>query len=385
MGAFILTSCCCFRATDFKPVKENWLCHLNLDTRLWTCNADSWFLTGEINQLQRSILRPGPDKVITKTSVQVPHFDKIVANGSFQIQIVGNQDREKVDLLGSNLSARQVAIETKGDTLYLYQPTNKITANDITIIRISVRNLKCLTNLGCGNIYGRGVLSNRLTIFSAGAGDIMLMGDMNLAQVKQVGSGKIVVLGANTPSLDISLQNHNALAAVDVCGHVGVRSIINCGKGQVNIIGADTDSLTIAASFSSLTTVIGYANLKKVSAINQSRVYLYWVNSDSTTVYATDKAQVGLAGNTGSLSLVLKNSADFEGQYLRSDSVNVKTNNYSHANVATHNRLFAEARDESSIYYFDSPKDISDFRWGDGIVIPLQHTPCPCPTSPPRR
>lgn len=379
--ALILTSCsCCFQASDINPVKETWLCNINLDTNQWTRYADSWFLTGLPNRLEHSGLKSDPEKAETLMTIKVPDFDKVVINGSFQVQIVGNQEHNSVYILGSNISARQTSVEIRGQTLYIQQPTNRLTAFDKTIVRIGVRNLRCLTNLGCGNVYGRGIQSSNLSITSAGSGNIMLMGNINLTQINQTGMGTVTVMGANTPSLDIQVIGNGG---VNVCGHVGIHAINHRGDGEINILGADTDCLTIFASGCGTTSIVGFANLKKVTAINRSRVYLYWVNSDGTTVTESDDARVGLAGSTKMLNLNLKNHADFEGQYLRSDNIYVRTQDSAHANVATNQRLFAEARDKSSIYYFDSPKNKSDFTWGDGMIIPLEHIPCPCNVNPP--
>lgn len=379
LSALILTGCACgLHATKIEPIEARWLCNINLNSNLWMQCADAWFVTGRPNAIEKN-LRASTDRATTLMTVDVADFDKIVVNGSFQVQIVGAQPRNSVYVFGSNLSSRQTSVHVRGRTLFVSQPVNSTTVFDKTIVRIGVRHLSGLSNLGCGNIYGRGIVG-QFPIFSAGSGNIMLMGNMNVQQIRQLGPGTITLFGANTPCLGITaIGNGN----VKVCGHVGVRMITHRGNGSINILGADSPSLKIVASGCGLTTVVGVVNLKKVVALNSSRVYLYWVNGDRTSVFADHCARVALAGSTHVLDVTVNNSANFEGQYLQSNQVYVRTNYIAHASVATPHRLFAEANANSSIYYFDEPKEVSDFRHGNGIIIPIQHLPCPCmPRAP---
>lgn len=374
----LLSSCGCYQLCPISPSAETWLCNIHLDSRAWTRCADSWFFDGRPNSIERRILHSSPDRPATFMNVRVPDFDKIIVNGSFQVQIVGGQAHNSLYVLGSNPLARQVSVRVCNGTLYLIQPTTPATIHYKTIVRIGVRDLKSITQLGCGDIYGRYICSSGLSIFSAGMGNIIMSGSMNLTRIKQIGTGKITLLGVNAPCFDLTVLGNGH---VNIEGRVGVKSIIHRGNGLVNILGADTNQLCILTSGCGITTVVGTANLKKVISINTSRVYLYWVNSPETWVYAADQARIHLAGKTHVLHINLKNMAEFKGQFLQSDEIFVRTDNFSHANLATHYQLFAEAKSHSSIYYFGHPSQFSRFTSGLGIIIPVPEVPCPCSPS----
>src|SRR5205823_1181484 len=74
------------------------------------------------------------------------------------------------------------------------------------IVRIGVRNLHSITNIGNSIVLGRTILSDKLTVSSSAGGSIFLAGNMNVAQINQTGSGTITVIGAYSPKLDINVK-----------------------------------------------------------------------------------------------------------------------------------------------------------------------------------
>lgn len=393
--AFLLVSCACDPSTNScfqgKPcadlLKETWLNQVNLNPNQWLNGADKWFLTGEPNRIEQCNSRAPFSGAITTSSVHVPNFVNVSTNGNYQVQIVGSDTRNSVTIVGPNDAARLVAVEVYDHTLFIHQAKNSGTnscapALNRVIVRIAVHNLRSLTNRGPGAIYGRNVMSNGLSIYSSGSANIMLAGPVNLTCVTQTGTGTVTVIGACTPSLCIKVKGNGG---VNVSGRVGVQFISHHGNGNVNIIGTDTDSLKIDASGSGRTALAGYANLKEVIAKGCSRVYLYWVNSASTYVSASEHARVGLAGNAKNLNVDTTGAARFEGSCLHASNVYVITRDTSHANIAAANKLFANAEDYSSIYFFGAPRNISRFVARKGVVLPVwnEGTPCPPPPSMP--
>lgn len=392
---FILTSC---SFPVFAPVtpyenllNESWICKVNLNPNLWLCGADTWFITGKPNKLEKSILRAQPYNAISSMKVRTGNFSKIYINGNFQVQIIGGQEKNSVRVLGPNNAVRMVAVETRNNTLFVRQvPSNDGKCKpDIrkVIVQISACNLSCITTEGNGDIYGRFILSNSLIINSKGNGKIMLSGNMNLCQVNQTGTGPITIMGAYTPLLNIKLIGNGC---INISGRVGVKSILNKGDGNITIIGADTDCLTITASGCSKTIVAGYVNLKKIIAVNKSQVYLYWVNGNASYIFENDQARVGLAGTTNNLNVTMKGSTRFYGQYLRADAAYINTSDKSHANVTANKELFAKNTGESSIYYAGSPT-LSNTTSGLTTVLPLNGNalppspPCSTPLCYPKR
>jgi len=248
------------------------------------------------------------------------------------------------------------------------------------IVRVGVRDLKCLTQLGCGNIYGRGILSSGLALTSQGRGTIMLMGNMNVQAVNQYGPNSITLFGVNTPALAVRVIGQGNL---NLCGQIGVRSIVHNGNGKIDLVGMETPSLTIYAAGSGITQAEGVANLKNVQAYQYAQVYLSWIQSDGLTVTENDHAEVGLAGTTSTLNLDIKGSSRFQGQYLFARGAYAKTHESAHANVNATQKLFLNSHQHSSIYYFSSVKELSTFAADQSIILETHNAPSACAISCP--
>lgn len=385
--AFLLTSCCgssgCFKlpascvsgncfSTQNDVFNETWLNQVETSPNAWIRRADSWFLTGNPNEVELNNLH-NASEAITTMKVRVSDFSNINSNGSYHLQIVGHQKRNSVTILGPNDAARLVGVTVHNGTLYIHQAPHcdpaVCTPNLYNVIvRVGVRNLRSLTNNGPGEIYGRVINSDRLSIYSLSSGHIMIAGDINLAYVVETGSATVTVMGAYTPSLRIEVLGPGNL---NISGRVGVQSIVHNGDGDINIIGTDSDNLTIYACGFGKTALTGFANLKQVKAYNYSRVFLYWDNSNSTDVYGYDNARIGIAGHADTLNVNMEGSSCFQGEYLQADAVYVRTRYKAHADVATHRKLFAEANDTSSIYYFGSPVYVEKFPFVKSQIISI--------------
>ncbi len=367
-------------------LKEQWIRHVNLNPMIWTRNADRWFFTGEPNATEKYATVAPTDKAMTIMAVNVAQFTKVQINGCFQVQLVGEQDKNSVYILGPNEAVRQTVVQVWGDTVVVNQVTNgKAGMANLknVIVRIGVRNLRSLKVSGTAAIEGRNLTSDGLVIQSNNNGNMLLSGDVNLLKVTNTGAGTISVIGAYTPCLNIVV---NGSGTVNVSGRVGVQSIDNCGSGKVSIIGADSNSLIVNAAGNSTTTVAGYVNLKKLTAYGAPCIYMYWVTSNGAHITLRNNARVGLAGSITNLDLTLSNNARFAGQYLHGGNVYVQTRDYSHANISADKKIFASAINNSSIYFFGSPNIVSRYSADQGSVIPVwsETNELPVPMNAPR-
>ncbi len=361
-------------------LKETWMQQINLNPNYWVRGADPWYYTGNPNNIEQYDHNAPASKAITTSMIRVPDFTHITVAGDFQVQIVGRATHNSVFIVGSNTATRQVVVEMMNNTLYIHKMKDSKACLKNVIVRINIRNLRELKNLGTSNIYGRDVLSDHLMIRSCDCGNIFLSGNMNVSHIYQTGTGTVAVLGANTPCLAIRVVG---MGNVKVDGHVGIQTISHQGNGEVSVLGADSDSLAINAGGNGLTSVVGYVNLKKVCATDCSRVYVYWINSNSLYITESGNARVGLAGAVTNMNVDITDASRFEGQYLRGDTVYVRTRNYSHANVASDNKIFASALDSSSIYILGSPKMVSRYTSQNGAIIPIWvDSPPPAPFPP---
>ncbi len=361
--------------------QEYWMSHVNTNPALWTRQGDRWFFTGEPARFDQFTAGIPINKAMSATMVTVPDFHNIRVSGPFQLQIFGHQEHNSVFVIGPNESARQAAIEVRGNTLFIQLPANcKTIRMDQVIIRIGIRELNNLVAEGCARVEGTQIFSRHLNIATYGNANILLEGNINLANVNSVANGTISVIGAYTPALDIRAV---ANGSVNVSGRVGIHHIVKAGGGSISIIGADSDALDIQSSGFGITTISGFVNLKKVNATQNSRVYAYWVNSDGTYVNSHDRAVVGLAGSTQNIDIEVDGMARFEGKYLHSGNTYVRTRGTSHANVNPYEKLFANAMDNSSIYFFGSPNVVSRYTMDNGLVVPVWSNTCPTPSVPP--
>lgn len=379
-----LTGCSCCNNRSFiqnlvnaNYINESWLYQVNTNPKCWLVGADPWFLTGEPNAIETFALRAPCRLAMTSMSIRAREFNSIRIDGAYQVQIVGHQDRNRVNIIGPNKAARQLAVDVIGNTLYIHQAQDcKIPLNTI-IVRIGIKNLRNLVVNGCADVYGRDILSDQLNIVTNNNGRIILAGNINLTNLTQLGRGPVTILDAYTPVLDIKDMG---CGNINIAGRVGIRRISHCGNGTINIIGADSDGLDIFATNRAVINIAGNVNLRRVTACKCAIVNVYCVNSCGTYVSAQDNSRVGLSGTTQNLNVDLMNSTLFQGKFLRGGNVYARTGNCAHANVTADKKIFACAMDSSSIYFFGSPSIVSRYTAHHGTVVPVwnEMTASPC-------
>jgi hypothetical protein len=244
------------------------------------------------------------------------------------------------------------------------------------IVRIGMNELNNLVVNGTNLVEGKDITSRNLTVKANGNNNqVLLTGIMNVTCVTQNGTGTISIIGAYSPNVDLIDYKGN----INISGHVGVRNILKQGPGCINVIGMDTDSLKINSSGTGLVALAGYANLRKAVVKQSSQVYLYWVNSNGIYITLSDSARLGLAGSAKNIELQASGSSKFEGKFLHADSMYVTTRDTAHANVYPQSKLFANASEYSSIYFFGSPNVVSRYTNGSGIIVPIFNDSCPTP------
>lgn len=366
-------------------LKETWITQINTNPTVWMKGTDPWFFTDEPRNLSQYAIKAPIDNSISHMMVRVPRFTGINIDGDFRVQIMGHQERNSVEIIGSNESVRQISVTTVNHTLNLRQirnpdPKAPQKPND-AIIRIGINNLRSLTDCGNGMVTGKGIFSDGLVVNSICNAKILLKGNMNLRQVTQSGSGSVTLIGAYAPNVDVKATDN---ATVNISGRVGVQSISSFGNSHINIIGADTNRLVIRSGQMSIVKVVGYANVKSIIATEGSCVSLYYVNSNGLRVSASDAACISLAGCVTNLQVNLTGSSRFWGQYLKANSAYVTTADQSHANISATHQVFASASGISSIYYTGSPSKISRFTTDKGAIIAVWTNEIPTPTVTPQ-
>lgn len=351
--------------------REAWRMGVDTNARNWTRGADSWFLRGQPNDIEIRNRRAGLSVAMSTMMVNLPEFTRINVNGDFKVQLFGtNFGNNSAYVYGPAAGVRNTIVEMRGSALNISQSPNAKGITKRVIVRIGVRNLSELIQSGSGTIEGVQIQSSSLNITQtqSGRGDVYLAGNMNVRRIMQVGCGKITVLGAITPKLDIVTYGQGA---VNVAGNVGISSILHHGNADINIIGANSNSLRIVADGNGKIGIHGPVCLKSVSAAGYARVFVDQVNSVAVSVCVNQHAAVGLAGQTGKLTVDAYDNGSFYGRYLCARESYVHAWGSAHVNVAATNRAFASSIDNSSIYFFGPPSILSPFVRGNGSVIPM--------------
>lgn len=348
--------------------KENWVREVDNNPMKWTIGADRWFLTGDPNAVEMDNRNAPYDAAISTMAVNVPDFTNIKINGDFQVQIFGTYGHNSVYVYGPNDGVRQVIVEVRGNTLCVDQPKKVTRSMGRVLIRIGINQLDSLIHQGCGMVEGVHLRSHCLFVTSNGSGHIYLSGSLGLQRVVNLGSGNINIFGATTPTLDIKSLGKGS---VNVGGNVGIRSILHQGSGNVNIIGANSADLSINAGGSGKIGIKGIVNLREVRAKDLVRVYAYTVKSNTLYAYASNKARIGLAGFVEHLYVETFDGACFSGKYLCSMEAYARAHDNSHINISANNKIFAASTQNSSIYFFGSPRVMSQFVSGNGTIIPV--------------
>ncbi len=353
--------------------QEHWQMFVDKDPKQWTRGADNWFFTGQPNSTELANRNAPYTAAMSDMQVRVPDtINSIRVNGDFQVQIFGASEHASAYLTGPNAGIQAVAVEVRGQTLYIHQ-TQPVAPGVMrnVIVRIGVLKLNNLTQMGNGRIEAIGIRSDDLCVASTAdsCGNIYLAGRVNLRRVTQNGHGAITILGATASTLDISTGGSGP---VNISGQLGIRSITHHGSSNINLIGATSyRPVAISADGSGKIGIYGCANLKTIQAKDAIRVYAYPINSMDLTVTEQNVAGVGLAGLVQNLYVDTYNSSRFDGSNLCARSAYVRAHDSSHINVTANGKIFASADRDGSIYFYGPANLLTDFPGSDDHVIAM--------------
>jgi hypothetical protein len=372
LGILALVSCA-YQGSPFPRAdwtNETWQQNVQANSGQWAQGASRWFLAGDPNRAEEASRQAPDTAAISTMQVRVPNFNSIKVNGPFQVQIFGSLEQNSVYVYGPNEEVRQIAVEVRGNTLYVNVAGDPAGTRKMgqVIVRIGIVNLLRLEQQGVGRIEGRQIRSTSLDIISSGSGAIYMAGNMNVKCIRASGSGNVNVWGAITPVLDIET---NGSGCVNVCGNVGVRSIKHFGKGDINIIGANSDNLCIDAAGVGKIGIRGNVNVREIKAKDRTCVYICGSNSANLCAYLSGEAHVGVSGRANDLYVDASGNSRFWGRYLCTTNAYVRAKDSAHINVMASNKIFASAVNNSSIYFFGTPDLMSQFVSGNGTVIPI--------------
>lgn len=367
----LLIGCACKRFCAFPPyyfTEDCWQKQLIMNPNCWIRKADRWFFSGAPNAIEKANRNASPYAATSTVNVNVPCFTNIVANGDFQLQLFGACGRDTVYLLGPNAGVVDVSVAVHGSTLCILQRENSPCVRNV-IVRVGVTNLHAIDQLGSGPIEAVQIKSDCLRIKSTGFGNVYLAGrNINLNKVSVLGGGSVNVFGVNTCKLDITSIGWGS---INLMGRMVLRSIVHGGRGDINIIGASSPCLKINASGCGKISINGPVSVEKITARDDVQVYLSRVMSRKICANLSGSARVGMRGFAKDLCVNTSGCSMFWGKNLCTINASVTARDQSHINVTARNTMWAAAKDYSSIYFYGSPKALSQFASGYANIIPI--------------
>ncbi len=348
---------------------ETWQRQVDTNPRPWGAGASRWFTDGVSHSVEEMNARAPINAAMSLMNVKVPDsFTNIKVGGRFKVEIFGSRNSNSVYVYGPNAAVRMVKIGITRDTLYVEEAPDAPRNMDCVIVRIGVRDLRSLYQMGPGQVEGQYIRSSGLCVSSVGSGNVYLGGQYNLVSVNSRGCGNINLFGAVTPVVDITTSG---AGSVNVSGNVGVHSITHHGTGNINIIGANSDCLVVHADGKGKIGINGRVAVREIDARDRTCVYIYYVNGGAMNVYVTDNARVGVAGCVTSLNVDAGKAGRFEGHYLYANDAYVRAHDVAHINVTGTNKVFAASTGNSSVYLFSSPNVLTQFYRDYGVVLPI--------------
>ncbi|OGT59101.1 MAG: hypothetical protein A3F14_02760 [Gammaproteobacteria bacterium RIFCSPHIGHO2_12_FULL_43_28] len=349
--------------------QETWMRHIETNPDIWMRKADVWFLNGRATEAELHNLRAPRSVSVSLMNVNVDDFTSIKVNGNFQVQIYGsNAEHNSLNIYGSNAAIRSIGVSVRNHTLYLEQGKVAPESGRYAVVRIGVRRLNSLTQMGCGSIEAVLINSKHFTMTeTAGAsGPVFVAGHLNLVRVTHEGVGTINVIGVD--STHTAIYSRGA-GAINLCGKIGVKTIYHTGSANINLIGANSQSLEICAYGSGKIGIKGRVGLTKVDAGGKVRVYVDSVISHKLNVTLKDDACVGLLGCADDLTIYTRDDTRFFGRFLCTRNAYVKAADRSQVNVTASDKFFAHAYAASTVYFYGPRSIMSAFTSSYGRVM----------------
>ena len=195
-------------------------------------------------------------------------------------------------------------------------------------------------------------------------------------------SGNTAVELVNGP---YSANNNNRITVTDQVLHVaapsstnnsivkvfapGLKSITVIGSATVNAKDFKTTGLTVTAKGSGTVNLEGHYVIDKIYQSGNGRINIGWIDSDNLFVDSRSGGPVCLSGTVNSMVAKLTNNAYFDARYLRVQRASVFTTDKAHADIVVLDTLGAFAIDNSNIFYYKRPHNLTIATNNSGNVL----------------
>lgn len=349
---------------------ESWRSQMAVDPSSWAAGADSWFRVSEATMNEYMNETAPLSEAISREAVRIPNVPNIRIQGDFQVQITGDCDDSSVFVEGPNPAVRSVAVVISGNTLVLSQAQNAPTNMSRVVVHVAMKNLNSLYFVGSGRVEGKHLYSSHLTVESNAMGNIFLAGRLNVKCVMARNCGSINIYTVNTTQTEIVSTGQGNINIKAEC-NAGLKAITHTGTANVSVVNAAGDNVMIDAKGKGRINVIGRIGVRQIRASEQVCVFISNSSSGVPCIYVYDDARVGIAGRAGTLYAYTTRTAKLMSRYLVADTIYAESSGSSHMNIAATNKVFATARDYSTIYFYGDPDIVEAFQRNGGAVITM--------------
>ncbi len=144
------------------------------------------------------------------------------------------------------------------------------------------------------------------------------------------------------------------------------------GSGSVTGKLLNSNSLSIDANTSGKIELMGMVNLTRILSLGNGLIHIQWVDSPRLRIDSGGNTRIQVAGIANTVEMRLRDNSHFNGQYLRIKQLFIQTRDRSEAKILVNENLRAFAYDQSSIYYYKKPAEITEYTESSGNILQMK-------------
>lgn len=150
-----------------------------------------------------------------------------------------------------------------------------------------------------------------------------------------------------------------------------LKGLTVAGPTSVRAMDLRSNGLDVKSSGTGNILLRGDIKLNQIQQRGHNQISIRWVNSSTIHINSKGSGSIRLAGVAKALFARLRNNATLHTQYLRTHYVQVQTKNEASAYVCPIETLRAFAFDDSNIYYYKYPKNITRQSIQSGNILQM--------------
>lgn len=284
--------------------------------------------------------KPQPKAVVVTNTHKIPNyknyilprFNGILVNGPINFHIIVDGKANYLEMQGSPalLNAVKYHVDPEGVLQFSIQ---KKYINPELQINIHAARLNRIIQTGSGNVFINYLIPQALQIDKSGTGNLLIKGKVELVQMNNSGFGNITIKNIKSPRL---FMNVSTAGVIKLTGVVNLATLDFSGPGNLQ---------------------------------------MYWVKSGHLIVHTYGSGTVALAGIARLVDAYANDSSHLDLRYLRARTIFVKSYGNASVDVWANDNLFALARDNSNIYYFNKPGYRSRIMRENSSILPMHNIP----------